>query len=74
MSSSRAVDQDRHGNNSHCGWEVHGCGERKKDLDGHWPEIHKKNPVKNLYRVYRLAPREGLEPPTGWLTATCSTN
>jgi hypothetical protein len=23
---------------------------------------------------YYLAPRDGLEPPTKWLTATCSTN
>ena len=33
-----------------------------------------KKPGKRACRVYELAPREGLEPPTRWLTATCSTN
>ena len=32
-----------------------------------------KQPVKKQLHSL-LAPRDGLEPPTGWLTATCSTN
>ena len=34
---------------------------------------HKKSPIISD-RASKLAPGEGLEPPTGWLTATCSTN
>ena len=30
--------------------------------------------VANCRKRAKLAPRDGLEPPTGWLTATCSTN
>ena len=34
-----------------------------------------KKPIhKNGFWLIYLAPRDGLEPPTGWLTATCSTS
>ncbi len=28
----------------------------------------------SFMRTKKMAPRDGLEPPTGWLTATCSTD